>query len=335
MNLIDGGKGHPVSPLGPVKVAVTVDDLLLFRNIGMAPGHSAGGTTRSLMNALAAHSLSGIYQFSNTLKLDDDPDLSEVFDLWVEGGHHVGNHTHHHPSINWLAADAYARDIERSERLIGRYIDAAPRRCFRFCMDMWGDTQCKCDEITKFVADSGYFPIPVSANFHDFRWHAAHTRVVKYGRSDDLAALHDDYVESALRQLRIHAANARAVFGRDVALVWLIHGTPIAGECLERILDAFVAHGVQFVSLDEAMRDRANAEMPPRISPEFIFQIEKWALALGVPVNDRHPGILEEIEKLFPREGEAQIDIVRRMRANIEECFGVEAGAFPLSPDQH
>jgi hypothetical protein len=43
-----------------------------------------------------------------------------------------------------------------------------------------------------------------------------------------------------------------------------------------------------------------NALVPPRVSPEFIHQVEKWALVHGVPVDDRPLPILEEIEKLNP-----------------------------------
>ena len=45
------------------------------------------------------------------------------------------------------------------------------------------------------------------------------------------------------------------------------------------------------------MADPMNAAAPPRVSPEFIHQVEKWALVHGVPVDDRPPPILEEIER--------------------------------------
>ena len=56
-----------------------------------------------------------MFQFSNTALLEDNPALARVYDLWVEQGHHVGNHTHHHPCINWMDARKYAQDIQLAE----------------------------------------------------------------------------------------------------------------------------------------------------------------------------------------------------------------------------
>lgn len=324
----------PVSPLGRLKIAITIDDMLLLRGVPMAVGHSVPSNIRAIISALRAHGVAGVYQFSNTAPIEDDPSLLGVFDTWVESGHHVANHTHNHPPLNWLDADAYARDIEKAEKYLGRYISRAPKRCFRFCMDLWGDTACKCSAILDKLGDMGYTPVPVSIGFHDIRWNAAYCRVLKRGSPDEAAQLRGAYVDSALHELRVHAANARAVFGRDPIHIWLIHGTSIAADCLEEILECFRAAAVDFVSLDEAMADPMNAEIPPRVSPEFIFQVEKWALSLGVPVSDRHPSILEEIEKLHPAPGEMQAEITLRMREHIASATGAEVRPIPSYPEQ-
>lgn len=324
----------PVSPLGRLKIAITVDDMLLLRGVPMAPAHSVPSNVQAIISALKSHGVSGVYQFSNTAPVEDDPGLLKVFDKWVESGHHVANHTHHHPPINWVDADVYARDIEKAEKYLGRYINHAPRRCFRFCMDLWGDTACKCQAILGRLEQMAYTPIPVSIGFHDIRWNAAYCRVLGRGSAEEAVHLRQAYVDSALHELRVHAANARAVFGRDPVHIWLIHGTSIAADCLDSILARFRHAAVDFVSLDEAMSDPMNAKVPPRVSPEFIFQVEKWALALGVPVNDRHPLILEEIEKLHPLPGEMQVDVTLRMREYIAAATGAKVQPIPLSPDQ-
>lgn len=325
---------HPVSPLGRVRLAITVDDMLLFRGVPLAPGYTPLGNARAFTQVFCQHRIEGVYQFSNTAPAEDNAELSKVFDYWVENGHHVANHTHNHPSLNWLSAKQYARDIEKAENYLAPWLKVAPRRCFRFCMDMWGDTPCKCEEILQYLGEQAYQPIPVSVGFHDFRWHAAHFRVSRHGTREELEDLRTRYVKSAVRELRIHAANARAVFGRDPAHIWLIHGTPIAVDCLERILEAFKAAGVDFVPLDEAMADPMNAQIPPRVNPEFIFQVEKWALARGVPVSDLHPREIEAIETLHPTPGESAMDITLAMRSAIAAGSGATVQPIPLSPDQ-
>jgi peptidoglycan/xylan/chitin deacetylase (PgdA/CDA1 family) len=327
-------KEHPISPLGPVRLAVTVDDMTLFRGVPYAPGDDAMKVNRAFIGAFRNHGIAGVYQFSNSAPLEDDRALEKVYDFWVQNGHHVGNHTHHHPAIYWLDADRYAEDIDAADNYLGRWIRAAPKRCFRFCMDMWGDTGCKCDQMLEHLRQREYTPVPISIGFHDTRWNAAWVRTTRRGTPQEVQWLRGQYIDSAVHELRQHAANARAVFGRDPAHIWMLHGTSIAAASLEEILDRFAGAGVEFVALDEAMADPMNAANPPRVSPEFIHQVEKWALALGVPVDDRHSPMIEEIEKLHPAPGESALEISNRMRELIAQKTGAVIRPFPLSPYQ-
>lgn len=326
---------HAISPLGPVKLAITMDDMLLFRGVPVPKNYSSLGIARAMTQALKRHGATDTYAFSNTAPAEDDPELLRVFDHWVEHGHHVANHTHHHASINWVDAATYIGDIERTEEIIARWASRAPRRYFRYCNDMWGDTAEKEAAVGAYLARHGYTPVPVSVGFRDTRFHAAYWRTLKADDREGIAFLRRAFVDAALHELRLHAANGRAVFGRDPVHIWLIHGTPLGGDCLDEILDRFEAANVRFVSLEEAMADSMNALVPPRVSPEFIHQVEKWALVHGVPVDDRPPAILEEIERLNPAPGESAAEIRARQQALIaERLVGAKPAPFPIATIQ-
>src|SRR5262245_40839427 len=312
-----------------------MDDMLLFRDgVPLPKTHTSLGIASAMTRALKRHRATDVYAFSNTAPAEDDPELLRVFDHWVGAGHHVANHTHHHASINWVDAATYIGDIERTEAIIGRWAQRAPRRYFRYCNDMWGDTAEKQEAVAAYLARHGYAPVPVSVGFRDSRFQAAYWRTVKRDDREGVAFLRREFVNAAVHELRLHAANARAVFGRDPIHIWLIHGTPLGGDCLDEILDRFEAAGVQFVSLDEAMADPMNAITPPRVSPEFIHQVEKWALVHGVPVDDRAPAILEEIEKLNAAPGESAAELRARQLASIAARLGARPMPFPLAPCQ-
>lgn len=325
----------PISPLGKVKLAITMDDMLLWRGVPVPKNYSSLGIARSMTQALTRHGARDVYAFSNTAPAEDDPELLRVFDHWCEQGHHVANHTHHHASINWVDAQTYIGDIERTEAIISRWAARSPKRYFRYCNDMWGDTADKQAAVGAYLAREGYTPVPVSVGFRDSRFMAAYWRTLQCDDREGIKYLRRAFVETALHEMRLHAANGRAVYGRDPAHIWLIHGTPLGGDCLDEILDQFEAAGVQFISLDEAMRDPMNALVPPRVSPEFIHQVEKWALVHGVPVDDRAPPILDEIEKLNPMPGGSAMEIRARQQASIvEHLKGARPAPFPLATIQ-
>jgi len=328
-------QGHPISPLGKVKLAITMDDMLMWRGLPVPKGYTPLGIAQSMTKALEHHDATDVYAFSNTSPADDDPELLRVFDHWVERGHHVANHTHNHPSINWVDAQTYIGDIERTEEIIKRWSSLAPKRYFRYCNDMWGDTAEKQETVGAYLQQNGYIPVPVTVGFRDSRFAPAYWRSLKRDDKAGVAHLRKAFVETAMHEMRLHAANARAVFGSDPVHIWLIHGTPLGGDCLDQILDEFQAAGVEFVSVDEAMADPMNAVVPPRVSPEFIHQVEKWALVHGVPVDDRAPGILEEIEKINPAPGESSAEIRAKMQALLAaKLVGTKPAPFPLAPCQ-
>ena len=104
---------------------------------------------------------------------------------------------------------------------------------------------------------------------------------------------------------------------------------------LDAILDAFEAAGVEFISTEEAMQDPMNANVPPRVSPEFIHQVEKWALVHGVPVDDRAPKILQEIEKLNVIPGESAAEIRERQLGLLAKHLkGAKPAPVPLASVQ-
>lgn len=317
---------EPLSPLGPVRLAVTVDDLFLWKHTPVPDGYTPHVVGRELAKAFARHRLpGGVYSFSNTLPAAEDPDLYRVFDQWCEAGHHVANHTHRHASLNWIEARKYIDDIERTEELIARWSTRAPTRYFRYCMDMWGDTREKHEAVESYLQRHGYTSTPLSTWFYDHAWIVPHWRAAKLGDREGLAFLRKTYVEAALDQLRRHAALARQLFGRDVAHVWLVHGTPMAADRMEAILDAFSAAGVEFVSLEEAMSDPIYQQGPPVITPRFRNLLQKHAEARGVAMPEVPPlKLLAQVEAVAPIEGASTEAIFGRVLRELCELVDGE-----------
>lgn len=293
---------QPISPHGTVKLAVTIDDLFLWDGTPIPADRSAARTAREMTDAFAGHAIKGVYSFSSTAPADGDPTLYKVFDHWVETGHHVANHTHLHASLNWVDAPTYIADIERTEKLIGRWTAHAPTRYFRYCMDMWGNAREKRDGVEAFLKSEGYTSSPLSAWFYDHAWIVPYWRAHKLGDREALAYLRKTFVDTAVDQLRRHVALNWAMFGRNPPLIWLAHGSPIAGECMREILDRFAEGGVEFIPLEEAMADPFYS-VQPIVTERFRNQTQKWADAKSVSMAGIPPQILNELDNIAYIEG--------------------------------
>ena len=315
---------EPISPDGPIRLAISMDDLLLWPDMPLAAGYSHLNITQAMTKAMKGHGVTGTYAFSATSPADGRPELYGVFDHWAEAGHHIANHTHHHANLNWVTVPNYLADIERTETLIEPWARRAPTRYFRYCMDNWCNTPEKHEGVQAYLDRNGFTAAPISIWFYDTEFLAPHWRALKAGDADGVKRVRQLFVDTAEKQLRVQAAAARAMFGRDPAHIWLIHGTPLAADCLGAILDRFAAANVTFVGLEEAMADPFNRDAVPIVTPRFLNQVQKWAALKGVAIEDCPPAVFEEIDRISPMPGHSTPEVMGRVFRAISDRVGGE-----------
>ncbi len=187
---------EPISPDGPIRLAISMDDLLLWPDMPLAAGYSHLNITQAMTKAMKGHGVTGTYAFSATSPADGRPELYGVFDHWAEAGHHIANHTHHHANLNWVTVPNYLADIERTETLIEPWARRAPTRYFRYCMDNWGNTPEKHEGVQAYLDRNGFTAAPISIWFYDTEFLAPHWRALKAGDADGVKRVRKLYFDS-------------------------------------------------------------------------------------------------------------------------------------------
>lgn len=304
------------------RIAVTIDDLFLWKGVPWAKGYSPASVADALIRAFESARLRGVHAFSATAPAVENPSLFGVFDVWVAAGHRIANHTHSHANLYWVSADYYMRDIERGERDIARWVHPDDGRYFRYAMDAWGNTPEKYDTLQRFLADKQYRVAPISAWFYDTEFIAPHLRYTRCGDEDALRIIRDAYVQTAINQLRHHARLARRHAGRVPPLIFLIHATPLAQDCAQRLFERLLALGVEFIHLDEAMMDPFNHDDPGVVTNHFYNHAQKWAAQKGHLLEDCPPGVLSPLEQLHPASGPTTGEIMTGVFRAISDAAG-------------
>ncbi|WP_237166905.1 polysaccharide deacetylase family protein [Mycolicibacterium fortuitum] len=282
------------SSLSNVQVAITVDDFVLWDGTPLPEGHSSLDVTRTLAEALTSAGQSGVYGFAHTYSIAEDPATMACWEAWLEAGHHLGNHTHQHAPLRWMSADDFCRDVDQAEKLIGRLVDLAPERYFRYPMDMSSGSESKRGRVEDFLRDSGYRNAPITCWFGDFVYIVPYQRSLITGDVAAQARLEDLHVQGAIEGLEAHAASARAMFGTNVPHIWMVHGTPLAARTIGRIIAAYHQRGVQFISLEKAMQHPVNFSMPP-VEDSFSNHLQRYAMAAGITKPDLSEELFGEI----------------------------------------
>lgn len=280
---------RPAQGPAPVRrsMAVTIDDLpFVHRGDAYLPAAQRG--TDAILAALKKHGAPSV-GFVNEVQLDrggpgERAARTALLQQWVDAGHVLGNHTFSHPDANGLTVEAYLAEIDKGEVVTKQLMQA--RRpytlYFRHPMTHTGDTADKKAGIAQGLASRGYTIAPHTIENSDYLFDAAY----EVADAPAKAKLAEAYLAHTLAATVFAEEKARELFGRDdVPQTLLIHTRTINADHLDALLASLAARGYRFITLDEAMRDRAYATPDAYVGkngPSWLF---RWSRTIA-PASD-------------------------------------------------
>lgn len=265
----------------PATIALTFDDLpgIVLRN----DQDYVDATNKKLLAGLKRHHIPAI-GFVNEGKLDEiirDRQIA-VLRRWLEAGHDLGNHTYSHSSPNSIGGKGYIADIARGEKVIRPMMKGAHRQLqwFRHPYLETGSPEAVKAEINAWLAAHGYRIAPVTIDADD--WEFAEPYDYAVLRHDKRAADHirEIYLAYTERTIGWYRRASRALFGRDIAYVMLLHDTRLNADCIEELAAILARQNLQTIPLDQAMQDPAYQTADDYAGKDGIEWLERWSLTL-------------------------------------------------------
>ena len=264
LTVLTAGQGQPATPAGEsppaatvapsqLRIAITVDDIPW--NGSWPGGDTVNASTRKLIAVLARH------RAPVTVFVNCRPDEAsrQVLLAWVHAGASVGNHTTGHRDLNSTPPQEWADAVRACDHAL-RSAVRSPIRYFRYPGLHQGQTIAERNAAIRVLNELGYRNAPVTIDNSDFLVAAPYLRATRAG--DALArrkfgALMVEHDSAATEHSR---AVARALLGRDVAHILLLHSNLMTADNLDRLLTTLEVLGAHFVSLDEALTDPVYAQ---------------------------------------------------------------------------
>jgi len=284
------GQAPPPSPsqspsAGARTMAVTIDDLP-WNHQGEGTGFidAARRGTGAMLAALRSHRAPAV-SVVNEGKLEaptPDERAARVALLrqWVDAGHVLGHHGYSHLDASAVTAEAYLADVARGDAVTRELM--RPRQpyplYFRHPYTHTGDTLEKRDAITRGLAARGYTVMPHTIENADWLFNVAYVKADAAGRAKLLEA----YLAHTIAATAFAEAKAAELFRRDdVPQTLLIHTLALNADALDRLLTLLEGRGYRFITLEEAMRDRAYATpdvFVGRNGPSWLY---RWSRTIA------------------------------------------------------
>ena len=251
-----------------LKVALTFDDLPI--NGSLPEGVKESDIARDTIKVLKKHRIPPSYGFINANKLERNPDGAQALRIWVDGGHPLGNHTYTHLDLTKNSAEDFQREILRNEPVLELLMEPKTKDTFakgaigkhdwrwlRYPYLHEGDTLEKRRAVRTFLSANGYRVAQSTMDFEDYLWNSAYARCVGAGDEASIQWLRESYRTAARDFTRFQIRNSRAVFGRDIHHVMLLHLGAFSAHILPDLFSILDEEGFEIVTLEEAQSDAA------------------------------------------------------------------------------
>ena len=235
------------------RVAITVDDLPTH-------GKTSSSFTRKMMfdqtlGAFKKHGLSQVYGFINAKKDEEESTGEALLRQWISAGQLLGNHTYAHVSLTKTGVDNYISEIEKNEPTLSKLMEGSNFKFFRYPFLHEGNTVAKRNAIRAYLTKHGYQIAEVTIDWEDWAWNNPYVNCLNQGRTAEAKTLEDSYIDFSLEKLSRAETLSRLIFGREIPQVLLVHIGAMNAKAMDRLLTAYEAHGVRFISLTEALKD--------------------------------------------------------------------------------
>lgn len=260
------------------------------------------------MAALQAAKAPRPFGFINAQKLDEDPELIRVLEIWREAGFPLGNHTYSHMNLHANTAEAYAADIEKNEPVLEELMPDEDWRWLRYPYLREGDTLEKIQAVKAYLSERGYRRAGSSLDFEDYLWNAPYSRCLAAGDDEAIAWLRESYLENAAEYTRLGQETARLAYGREIKHVMVLHTGAFNALLLPDLIELLRSKGFELIELEEAMADPAYAEAP-EVPSKYGMVLGEAALEdKGLPFPDVRPKPYEKLRSICAEEQAAYRD---------------------------
>jgi peptidoglycan/xylan/chitin deacetylase (PgdA/CDA1 family) len=264
------------------ELAITFDDLPAHS--ALPPGETRLQVAEAIIAALKAAHAPPVYGFVNGVRTLEEPGSAPVLEAWRSAGNLLGDHTWSHMNLNAHTSEDFEADIGRNTPLLEDAMRRPDRRWFRYPFLAEGETPEKRAAVRSFLAEHGYRIAAVTMSFADYLWNEPYARCAAQGDTAAIAELEQRYLAAASDNIDYYRSLSKALFGRDIPYVLLMHLGAFDARMAPRLLALYRSRGFKLVTLERAERDPFyRPDTDPRLAAGPVT-LEGAMTARGLPL---------------------------------------------------
>ena len=267
------------------QVAVTFDDLPFTGDGGKTNLSGLREFTSKQLATLTTHKIPAV-GFVNERKLQREGEQearAALLKMWVDAGLELGNHTFGHTSFYDTPLEAFQKQVVDGEPMTRSLLAARnlKLRYFRHpYLNTGPDLKTK-EAFEKFLTSRGYRVAPVTIDNAEWIFAKAYTDALQRGDKETMRRVADEYVPYMERMFEFYEYMSVELFGREISQTLLVHANALNADHFDRIVAMMKRRGYSFITLDEALRDKAYEHQDTYTGEVGISWLQRWAITRG------------------------------------------------------
>jgi peptidoglycan/xylan/chitin deacetylase (PgdA/CDA1 family) len=267
------------------QVAVTFDDLPFTGDGGKTSLSALREFTAKLMATLGAHKVPAV-GFVNERKLGREGEREArvgLLKMWTDAGLELGNHTFAHASFYNTPLAAFQQQVIDGEPVTRSLLAARGMklRYFRHpYLNTGPDLKTK-EAFEKFLTERGYRVAPVTIDNAEWIFAKAYAEALQRGERETAQRVADEYVPYMERMFEFYERMSVELFGREIAQTLLVHANALNADHFGRIIEMMKRRGYSFVTLDQALQDKAYQHHDTYTGATGISWLQRWSITRG------------------------------------------------------
>lgn len=261
------------------RIALTFDDVPRHAGAFL----SEDERTAMLIDALARSGVEQAAFFVTTGNIARTTGGAERIGRYVAAGHVLANHTHSHPHLSEISAEAFLADIDQAAAWLAQ--QPANRAWMRYpYLDEGRDDRAKREAVRAGLAARGLSNGVVTIDASDWHYDDLAAKAKAAGQAMDMEALGELWVESHVEAAEFYDDLARRALGRSPAHLMLLHEADVTALYVADLVAALKGKGWQVITADEAFADPLAAMLPEVPSAQgTITEMVAWERGFPAP----------------------------------------------------
>ncbi|HEV2802936.1 MAG TPA: M56 family metallopeptidase [Pyrinomonadaceae bacterium] len=256
--------------------------------------------TRRLLATLATNDIRAVGFVSENQLYDEeaggrlDEERVRLLNLWLDAGHELGTQTRAHTNLYKAPLAQFQQDVIRGEEITARLMSDYGRgrpRYFSYPYLNVGPTRETKEAAEAFLAGRGYQIHQVTIDNMDWLFGRVYAQARRAEDEATMKRVADEYVPYMERMFEYYEELSRTTLGYELPQVLMLTANALNAHKMEELVAMMKRRGYEFVTLEEALRDKAYREQPASYTgPWGISWLERWALEKGQTLGGE-PGL--------------------------------------------